>query len=75
MQVWGQPDVSVFAYGSPTLDIYPIADFMAARGWHIVRQLEPPGIHVVVTPRHERVVDPFLADLREAATFGRWQQD
>ncbi len=66
LQVWGKPEMSVFAFGSPTRDIFAIGQLMTERGWYIGRQqMEPPSIHLNVTPVHERVVDEYLGDLRE----------
>ncbi len=75
LQVWGKPEMSVFAYGSLTLDMLAIADFMETKGWYILRQLEPPGIHVVLTPPHERIVNSYLADLRNAVPHVRGAVD
>jgi glutamate/tyrosine decarboxylase-like PLP-dependent enzyme len=67
LRVLGAPDMSVFAFDSETLDVYALADAMDARGWRMDRQQRPPCLHQMVTPAHERVVEPFLADLRECA--------
>lgn len=67
LYVLGQPDMSVFAFASDTIDVYVLADLMDAKGWHLDRQQLPPCLHLMVTPAHARVVDAFLADLREAA--------
>lgn len=63
LEVWGKPDMSLFAYGSRTLDIYAVADGMSARGWFVNRQMVPPGIHLTVTPAHEPIIDSYLRDL------------
>ncbi len=67
LEVWGEPDMSVLAFGSRTLDIYAVADGMSAKGWYVNRQAVPPAIHLVVTPAHEPIVDAYLRDL-EAVT-------
>ncbi len=67
LHVVGAPDMSVFAFGSETLDIYAVGDAMDQRGWHPDRQQLPPSLHLMVTPAHENIVPSFLADLREAA--------
>jgi sphinganine-1-phosphate aldolase len=38
---------------------------MDDRGWHLDRQ--QGGLHAIVSPSHEAVVDEFLADLAAAA--------
>lgn len=68
LHVLGRPDMSVFAFASDTLDVYLVADLMEVKGWHLERQQLPASLHLMVTPAHAKVVEPFLADLREAAT-------
>ena len=63
--VTGDPDLSVFEFGSATLDIGAVGDVMDERGWHLDRQ--QGGLHLMVSPFHAHVVDAFLADLAEAA--------
>ena len=67
LEVRGEPDMSVLAFGSDTLDSYALCDAMGARGWDLERLQKPPNLHLVVTPAHEQAATPFLADLREAA--------
>ena len=65
--VRGKPDMSVFAFGSDSLDSYALCDAMANRGWDLERLQRPPNLHLVVTPAHTEAAGPFLADLAEAA--------
>src|SRR3990172_12792383 len=67
LRVLGKPDMSVFAFASDTLDIYAVGDEMDARGWHPDRQQKPPSLHLMVTPAHKEIVQPFLTDLEKAA--------
>lgn len=64
--VRGQPDMSVLAYGSDTLDIYAVADGMEARGWFCYRERFPRGIHLMLSAGHAAIVDRYLADLAAA---------
>jgi glutamate/tyrosine decarboxylase-like PLP-dependent enzyme len=59
-----QPDLSLFEFGSDTLDIAAVGDVMDDRGWHLDRQ--QGGLHLMVSPYHARMVDDFLADLASA---------
>ena len=43
-----------------------IGDVMDDRGWHLDCQHGPDALHLMVSPEHDRVVDAFLADLRDA---------
>jgi sphinganine-1-phosphate aldolase len=70
LRVLGQPDMTVFAMASDTLDIHTVGDALDGFGWYPDRQPAvgggPPSLHFMVTPVHENIVEPFLADLREA---------
>lgn len=62
--VHGEPDMSLFEFGSPTLDISAIGDVMDDRGWNLDRQRG--GLHLMVFPYHRHVVGEFCADLADA---------
>lgn len=63
--VTGDPDMSVFQFASDRYDINAIGDVMDDQGWHLDRQ--QGGLHIMVFPGHDAVVDEFLADLTYAA--------
>jgi glutamate/tyrosine decarboxylase-like PLP-dependent enzyme len=67
LHVLSDPDMSVMAIASGTLNVYELADEMTARGWHLDRQQFPPSLHLTVHPGHAPVVDAFLADLAASA--------
>lgn len=67
LKVLGRPHIGVFSFGSDTLNVYELGDAMDARGWKLDRQMDPPALHCMVTPAHEKVVDVFLSDLRDCA--------
>jgi glutamate/tyrosine decarboxylase-like PLP-dependent enzyme len=60
-----QPDMSLFEFGSDTLDMGAVGDVMDDRGWNLDRQ--QGGLHLMVSPYHAHIVDEFLADLADAA--------
>jgi glutamate/tyrosine decarboxylase-like PLP-dependent enzyme len=64
LRVAGEPDLSLFEFGSDTLDVFAVGDVMDDRGWNLDRQ--PGGLHLMVSPYHRHVVDDFLADLAAA---------
>ena len=63
LSVMGTPLVSVVAFTSKTLNIYDIADTMAAKGWHLNALQDPPGLHVAVTLPIVAAVDRLIADI------------
>ncbi|MEE2678795.1 MAG: aspartate aminotransferase family protein [Myxococcota bacterium] len=66
LRVWGEPAMSVFSFGSDSLDVFAVGDVMDERGWHLDRQTGPDALHLMVSPEHDRIVDEFLADLAHA---------
>ena len=69
VRITHEPDLSLFEFGSDTLDIGAIGDVMDDRGWNLDRQ--QGGLHLMISPYHARIVDDFLADLADAvATHG-----
>ena len=66
LRVFGEPVMSVFAFGSDAIDISAVGDAMDDRGWHLDRQKGPDALHLMLSPAHAEVADEFLADLRKA---------
>ncbi|MBC7543986.1 MAG: aspartate aminotransferase family protein [Candidatus Sericytochromatia bacterium] len=67
LKILGEPDMSVTAFTSDDIDIYMLGDRMEERGWKLDRQQLPPCLHMMVTPPHAAIIEPFLSDLRECA--------
>lgn len=66
LYIVGNPVGTTFAFGSRTIDIHSVGDRLAEVGWHLDRNVEPPSLHMMVSPGHRLVVDQFIADLRQA---------
>jgi glutamate/tyrosine decarboxylase-like PLP-dependent enzyme len=66
LEVWGDPVMNKFGYGSRVLDITAVADQLESRGWYVGRQQDPPGINMHVLPVHQPIVEEYLRDLAEA---------
>ena len=66
LQIFGDPVMSVFSFGSDEIDVFAVADVMDDAGWHLDRQKGPDALHLMVSPMHARIADKFLADLRHA---------
>lgn len=64
LRITHDPDMSVFEFGSDRHDIAAIGDVMDDRGWNLDRQ--QGGLHLMVSPAHDAVVDRFLEDLEHA---------
>jgi sphinganine-1-phosphate aldolase len=63
LKVLSDPEMSVFAIGSDTLDVYELADELELRGWHLDRQHFPVCLHITVNYLHAAAKDEFLRDL------------
>lgn len=70
LAITSDPDMSVFELGlspdaPPEFDIDVIGDVMDDQGWNLDRQ--QGGLHVMLSPGHDRSVSAFAADLATAA--------
>ena len=63
--ILGNPPATVLAFGSQDINIYRVGAKLKERKWHLDAQHMPASLHMTVSPAHERIVDPFLKDLRE----------
>jgi sphinganine-1-phosphate aldolase len=69
LRVTSDPDMSVFEFGSDPDSTVPVGieavgDAMDDRGWNLDRQ--QGGLHVMVSPGHDKVARSFVEDLRDA---------
>jgi len=67
LKILGKPDMSVFAFDSEKVNVYSLGEAMSARGWYLNHLQMPPALHMMVTPMHSRIVEPFLLDLATSA--------
>jgi glutamate/tyrosine decarboxylase-like PLP-dependent enzyme len=64
--VFGTPEGTLFSFGSSRFDITAVAGEMARRGWSFARQVDPPGMLLLLNAYHVTVADDFLKDLDTA---------
>jgi glutamate/tyrosine decarboxylase-like PLP-dependent enzyme len=67
LRITSDPDLSLFEFGPEEgsgIDIDGVCDVMDERGWNLDRQ--QGGLHLMVSPGHDRVVDRFCEDLAAA---------
>ena len=71
LEIMGKPMGPLFAYKSidPSVNIYAVGDQMDAKGWQVNRNQKPNGLHAMVTAQHLKVVDQYLADLKECVAI------
>jgi glutamate/tyrosine decarboxylase-like PLP-dependent enzyme len=70
LRLLGRPDATIVTWASsdPVIDVYAVADRMAARGWPMDRQQSPPSVHLTVNAVNRKVVPDYLADLAASVT-------
>jgi hypothetical protein len=56
----------LIALSSTHVDLYAVVDVMDDRGWHLTRNTNPIGLHLMLSPAPHDVVDELLANLRVA---------
>ena len=66
VELVGDPIGPVLAMRSDTIDLYGVGDVLDDRGWHVNRNVEPKGLHVMLSPAHASVVDDLVRDLTDA---------
>ena len=66
LRVVASPPLGLIAYASDTLDIHAVGDHLSERGWFSPRLDDPPAIHLMLSPEHDRVIDQYIADLHAA---------
>ena len=66
LHVVARPQLGLIAYTSDTIDIHAVADRLSEKGWFSPRLDEPPAIHLMLSPEHDRVIDRYITDLRAA---------
>ena len=71
LKVLSDPEMSVFAIGSDTLDVYELADELELRGWHLDRQHFPTCLHMTVNYMHAAAKEEFIRDLTVCAEIVR----
>jgi glutamate/tyrosine decarboxylase-like PLP-dependent enzyme len=76
LYVLGDPLWNI-AFGSKTLDIYKIMDYMARRKWSLNGLHKPPCVHICVTLRHTLpgIAERFVHGLRSAVEHVRKNPD
>jgi sphinganine-1-phosphate aldolase len=68
LDVVGEPEATLVAIWSPAgdVDVFKVHDELTRKGWHLDRQGPPESLHATCTPVHDRMMDEFLADLRDS---------
>ncbi|MBD3352744.1 MAG: aminotransferase class V-fold PLP-dependent enzyme [Candidatus Lokiarchaeota archaeon] len=66
LHIFGDPDMTVFTFGSEDVNVYRVADLMQTNGWVLDRLQKPRCLHCIVNPDQAAVVNDFLEELQNA---------
>ena len=71
LEIWGEPEAYLIAFGSDAFDIFAVDEGMTERGWLSSRLLDPPSIHLFLDRSHAAIVDDYLRDLAEVVSAAK----
>jgi glutamate/tyrosine decarboxylase-like PLP-dependent enzyme len=71
LYVIGAPDLAIVSFGSNVVDINAVSQHLSQKQWYVSRITEPKGIHQMVNPAHEAIVDEYLHDVTAAIAQAR----
>jgi len=73
LRVLGRPESTIVSYAADgaDVDLFAVADQLAARGWAVDRQQKPASVHCSVNANNAPVVPQYLEDLRAAVAHVR----
>ena len=63
LETYGDPQLTIFTYGSSEFDIFAVADGMSDSGWYTSRIQEPYAIHMMLSLIQKPVVEEYISDL------------
>ncbi len=65
-RVLGSPKLSLIAFAHPDYDSMKLWAKLYERGWVTSVTIEPPSLHLMLSPKHAEVADQYLSDLQWA---------
>ena len=65
-KILGDPKLSLIAFDHPDFAAVQLWTKLYSRGWVTSITMEPPSLHLMLSPKHAEVADTYLADLQWA---------
>ena len=62
-EILGKPLLGLVAFRHPQADTLALYSAMRQRGWFTSFTVEPPSLHLMLSPKHAEVAEGYLADL------------
>ena len=66
IEIVGDPIGPLLALSSESLDLFGVGDALENRGWHVNRNSEPRGLHLMLSPVHAPLIEELIQDIRDA---------
>ena len=71
LEVYGDPGLSIIAFGDPEGDILAAGEGLYAQGWFSSRVQNPDGIQFMISPEHHRFIEEYVAVLGQCVADAR----
>ena len=65
-EVLGKPVLGLVAFRHPEHDSFKVYSEMYRKGWFTSITVDPPSLHLMLSPKHAEVIDDYIRDLGEA---------
>jgi glutamate/tyrosine decarboxylase-like PLP-dependent enzyme len=65
-RVLGRPQLGIVSFTHEKVDCLAVLRGMYKRGWITAANVEPPSLHLMLSPKHAEVADQYLSDLAAA---------
>ncbi len=62
-EILGKPVLGLVAFRHPDHDSFAIYSEMYRKGWFTSITVDPPSLHLMLSPKHAEVIDDYIADL------------
>jgi glutamate/tyrosine decarboxylase-like PLP-dependent enzyme len=62
-RVLGRPQLGILAFAHESANAFNLYARMHQRGWFTAALVDPPALHLMLSPKHLEVADEYLADL------------
>lgn len=62
-RVLGRPQLGIVSFTHDSVDCFAVLRAMYAKGWVTAANIEPPSLHLMLSPKHAEVAEIYLADL------------
>jgi glutamate/tyrosine decarboxylase-like PLP-dependent enzyme len=69
-QVLGKPQLGIVSFAHESADCFAILRGMYKRGWMTASNVDPPSLHLMLSPKHAEVAAEYLRDLETSMQDG-----